>query len=138
MITTIALSFHYTITLEDTKYMTILTRQEKERLVLDLYNQGKTYRQISKEARIFPRDIGIILNKIMEKKKTEATKEQQKEDAENDQEQPLSLSTQAYKLFSEDKLIGTLANCNFCKASDNWLGKYSPIPQIRNGKLWLS
>jgi hypothetical protein len=29
-------------TLEDTKYMTILTRQERERLVLDLYNQGET------------------------------------------------------------------------------------------------
>jgi hypothetical protein len=29
-------------TLEDTKYMTILTRQERERLVLELYNQGKT------------------------------------------------------------------------------------------------
>jgi hypothetical protein len=29
-------------TLEDTKYTTILTRQERERLVLDLYNQGKT------------------------------------------------------------------------------------------------
>jgi hypothetical protein len=33
----------------------------------------------------------------------------------------------------EDKLIGTIASCNFCKASDNWLGKYSPIPQIKNG-----
>jgi DNA-binding CsgD family transcriptional regulator len=48
------------------KGMTILTRQERERLVLDLYNQGKTYREISKEARISPRDIGIILNKVME------------------------------------------------------------------------
>lgn len=38
----------------------------------------------------------------------------------------------------EDKLIGTIASCNLCKASDNWLGKYSPIPQIKNGKLWLS
>jgi hypothetical protein len=38
----------------------------------------------------------------------------------------------------ESKLIGTIASCNLCKASDNWLGKYSPIPQIRNGKLWLS
>ena len=47
--------------------MTILTRQEKERLVLDLYNQGKTYREISKEARISPRDIGVILNKIIER-----------------------------------------------------------------------
>jgi hypothetical protein len=42
----------YYILLEDTKYMTILTRQERERLVLDLYyNQGKTYREISKEAK---------------------------------------------------------------------------------------
>jgi DNA-directed RNA polymerase specialized sigma subunit len=52
--------------------MTILTRQERERLVLDLYyNQGKTYREISKVARVSPRDIGIILNKAIEDKKTE-------------------------------------------------------------------
>jgi hypothetical protein len=39
----------YYIFLEDTKYMTILTRQERERLVLDLYNQGKSYREICKQ-----------------------------------------------------------------------------------------
>jgi DNA-directed RNA polymerase specialized sigma subunit len=50
--------------------MTILTRQQRERLVLDLYyNQGKTYREISKVARISPRDIGVILNKVIEQKK---------------------------------------------------------------------
>src|SRR5215210_3131614 len=81
--------------LENTKYMTILTRQERERLVIDLYyNQGKTYRQISKEARISPRDIGVILNKEVEEK-TEASKEQE--------QQQLSLSVQAYKLFSDRK-----------------------------------
>jgi DNA-directed RNA polymerase specialized sigma subunit len=38
--------------------MSILTRQERERLVIDLYyNQGKTYRKISKEARISLRDV---------------------------------------------------------------------------------
>src|SRR5919199_6927393 len=82
--------------------MTILTRQERERLVLDLYyNQGKTYREISKEVRISPRDIGIILNKVAEEKKTERLKEEQQGniDAENN----LSLSAQAYKLFSEGK-----------------------------------
>jgi hypothetical protein len=91
----------YYIFLEDTN-LTILTRQEKERLVLELYNLGKTYREISKEARISPRDIGVILNKVIEDK-TERLKEEQS-DAENNQEHPhLSLSTRAYKLFSEGK-----------------------------------
>jgi DNA-directed RNA polymerase specialized sigma subunit len=38
--------------------MMALTRQEKEKLVLDLYyNQNRSYHQIAKEARICPRDI---------------------------------------------------------------------------------
>src|ERR671915_184774 len=93
----------YPIFLEDTKYMTILTRQERERLVLDLYNQGKTYREISKVARISPRDIGIILNKVIEEK-SEGIKQQ--DDAKNLQEEiQLSLSAQAYKLFSDRKTL---------------------------------
>src|SRR5919107_4018210 len=89
--------------LENTKYMTILTRQERERLVLDLYyNQGKTYREISKEARISPRDIGVILSKAVEEKT--GTKGQQNDnDVEKNQEQQLSLYTQTYKLFCENK-----------------------------------
>jgi hypothetical protein len=35
------------------------------------FNQGKTYRKISKEARISPRDIRIILNKVIEQKNAE-------------------------------------------------------------------
>ena len=71
----------------------------------DLYNQGKTYREIAKEARISPRDIGVILNKAIEEKKTERVKEKQDDiDAGKNQEvEHLSLSTQAYKLFSEGK-----------------------------------
>jgi hypothetical protein len=86
--------------------MSILTRQERERLVLELYNEGKTYREIAKQARIAPRDIGVILNKAIEEK-TEASKEQQDNDkAEQYQEQEqrqLSLSAKAYKLFSDRK-----------------------------------
>ena len=88
--------------------MTILTRQERERLVLELYNQGKTYREISKVARISPRDIGIILNKAVEKKKTEGTKEEQdNNNAEKNrpEQQHVSLSAQAYKLFSNRKTL---------------------------------
>jgi DNA-binding NarL/FixJ family response regulator len=32
--------------------MSIMRRQERERLVLELYNQGKTIRNIAKEARM--------------------------------------------------------------------------------------
>jgi DNA-binding NarL/FixJ family response regulator len=73
-------------TSEDTKYMAILTRQERERLVLELYNQGKTYREISKEVRISPRDIGVILNKVMEEKNAEGLKEKRQQDNNNDAE----------------------------------------------------
>jgi transcriptional antiterminator len=93
--------------LEDTKYMTILTRQERERLLLDLYyNKGKTYRDISKQVRISPRDIGVILNKVIEEK-TEGSKEEEQDniDSEKNQthaQQP-SVSAQAYRLFSDRK-----------------------------------
>jgi len=87
--------------------MTILTRQERERLVLELYyNQGKTYREISKAARISPRDIGFILNKVIKEKDKEGIKQQDNNDAEENkqqEQQQLSLSDQAYKLFSNRK-----------------------------------
>jgi hypothetical protein len=36
----------------------------------------------------------------------------------------------------ESSLIGTIASCTYCKASKNWLGKYSPIEKIRQSGLW--
>ena len=95
------------IFLEDSKYMTILTRQQRERLVIDLYyNQGKTIREIAKEARMSFRDIGVILNKTL-KEKTEATKEQGQDNnrAQCNQQENLSLSAKAYKLFSDRKTL---------------------------------
>jgi hypothetical protein len=76
--------------------MSILNRQEREKLVLDLYNQGKTIREIAKEVRMSFRDIGVILKKTFPEK-AEGLKEQQEE------LQQLSVSTQAYKLFSGRK-----------------------------------
>ena len=65
--------------------MMALTRQEKEKLVLDLYyNQNTSYHQIAKEARICPRDIKAILEKTV---KAMELKES------------MSVSSQAYKLF---------------------------------------
>jgi hypothetical protein len=51
-------------------------------------NNGKTYRQIAKEARISPRDIGVILNKA---------------DAKAEQKHSISISSHAYSLFSIGK-----------------------------------
>ena len=78
--------------------MSIITRQDRERLVLDLYNHGKTIREIAKEARMSFRDIGAILNKVVEENDKEGSKEEPQQEVEH-----LSLSTQAYKLFSEGK-----------------------------------
>ncbi len=70
----------------------VLTREEKEKLVLDLYNQGKSTREIAEEVRMSFRDIGAILNKAIEEKETS-----------KEQADKISKSTQAYKLFSEGK-----------------------------------
>ena len=82
----------------------MLTRQEREQVVLVLYNQGKTIRDIAKEVRMSFRDIGAIL------KKEEKEKERQKRQLENNSstysnrtQNGMSLSTQAYKLFSQGK-----------------------------------
>jgi hypothetical protein len=84
--------------------MPTITRQERERRVLALYNQVKTIREIAKEVRMSFRDIGAILNKTVEEK---AGGIKQQDDAEEhreqEQQQYLSLSTQAYKLFSDRK-----------------------------------
>jgi hypothetical protein len=70
----------------------MLSRQEKERLVVDLYNQGKTIRDIAKDLRMSFRDIGAILKKSGER-----------EEEENEEKQLLSPSTKAYQLFSKSK-----------------------------------
>ena len=43
-----------------------MTRQDRQKLVLELYKQGKNTREIAKEVRMSFRDIGPILNKADE------------------------------------------------------------------------
>lgn len=89
----------------------ILTRQEKKKLVLDIYNQGKTYREIAKEARMCPRDIGVIVNNAVKEQELKTEQENDNETQDMNKptekkldEQDLSLSTRAYKLFSKGKV----------------------------------
>jgi hypothetical protein len=37
----------------------------------------------------------------------------------------------------ESRLIGTVARCKPCGPTNQWLGKFCPIPKIRDGKLLL-
>jgi|SoiMethySBSTD1v2_1073268.scaffolds.fasta_scaffold02301_16 hypothetical protein len=80
------------LSLYPTEVVSVLTRQEKEQKVLDLYNQGKTIRDIAKEMRMSFRDIGAIL-----KKASGELEEKQ------DIKESLSLSSKAYRLFSKGK-----------------------------------
>jgi transposase len=115
-----------------------LTRQERERLVLELYNQGKTFRDIAREVRISPRDIGVILNKAIEER-TEASKEQQdntdSEKNHNQEQQPhLPLSAQAYRLFSDRKTpLEVAIELNLREAEATKLYKeYWKLKQLHN------
>ena len=69
--------------------LSMLTRQEREQTVLDLYNQGKTIREIAKEIRMSFRDIGAVL------KKEEKEKERQKRQLENNIDSSDSDNTQS-------------------------------------------
>jgi uncharacterized protein YoxC len=67
----------------------VLTRKQREELVLDLYfNQNKTYSEIAKIARMSPRDIKPIIDKAYHEK---------------ERTQHKSLAVQAYELFSKGK-----------------------------------
>jgi hypothetical protein len=69
----------------------VLTREEREELVLDLYfHQNKTYHEIAKIARISPRDIKPIIDKASQEKERQAHK---------------SLAVQAYELFFKGKTL---------------------------------
>lgn len=70
----------------------VLTREEKEKLVLDLYNECKSMREIAQIVLMSFRDIGAIIDK----------EEKEKETREGQSRQEI-LSTHAYKLFSDGK-----------------------------------
>ena len=76
----------------------VLSRQQRERLVLELYNQGKNTREIAEEARMSFSAIGAILKKATQEKEVQG-----------EQELELSLAFQAYKLFSERRTLAQVA-----------------------------
>lgn len=71
----------------------VLSREEKENMVLDLYyDKGYTYKQLTKELRMSPNQLREIIKR-----------HEEKNDAKADKKKESSLSSQAYKLFYEGK-----------------------------------
>src|SRR5215211_3064712 len=86
----------------------VLTRQEKEKLILDLYNQSNTYKQIAQIARVSLRNIKPVLEKAEKEREKELginTHEGNNDSTENQNQiqKKTSTSSQAYRLFSEGK-----------------------------------
>jgi DNA-binding CsgD family transcriptional regulator len=117
--------------------MTILTRQERERLVLELYyNQGKTTREIAQIERMSIRDISAIL-------KEEEARRQKYEHQQHQEE----ISSKAYKLFSEGKTsveVAVILNLREPEVTkynrEYWklkgLDKLNTIHAETNGNAW--
>jgi cytidylate kinase len=81
----------------------MLSNAERKKLVLDLYNQGKTIRQIAKEARMSFRDINTVLKKAAASLESEYSKKQSDESSSNGKatEIVVDKATQAFKLFTQ-------------------------------------
>ena len=94
------------VTAEDIKMLSINNNDydytERERIVLDLYNQGENTRDIAKELRMSLRDISIILRNNQVNHGIVMTNNGNGNDTNNNKSLN-EKATQAYKLFSEGK-----------------------------------
>jgi hypothetical protein len=68
----------------------ILTKKQKERMVIQLASHGRTTREIAKAAHISPKDIGTIIRKFTGEDTDYQTK-------------PHSLTSKAFQMFKENK-----------------------------------
>jgi len=96
----------------------VLTRKEREELVLDLYfNQNKTFSEIAKIAKISPRDIKPIIDKAINEK---------------ERMQHKSTAVQAYELFFKGKtLLQVTIDLNLGQAQATaYYGEYLKLVQL--------
>jgi hypothetical protein len=84
----------------------VLTRQEKEKEILNLYNRGKTYKEIAETVRVSPRDIKPVLKRAEKERERELGKTQEGNNGGTGDcktQKKIPASSQAYRLFSEGK-----------------------------------
>jgi uncharacterized coiled-coil DUF342 family protein len=85
---------------------------EREKKVLELYDQGKSTRDIAKELRMSLRDISVILRKNQASHSIAVTHNVNIDDDNNNNNNnkpPIQKATQAYKLFSKGTKLSDVA-----------------------------
>jgi transposase len=78
--------------------MVLLSRKEKENLVIKLAKEGKTYREIAKIVHISPTEIKKILDKVTGDVEAQI-------DNNKDKEKQKSPYAQAFQMFQENKSL---------------------------------
>jgi hypothetical protein len=98
----------------------ILTRKEKESLVIKLAEQGKTTRDIAQSAHVSLKDIGKIIRRHTGE-----------DDGIEYQDQGLSINSRAFKLFKEGKNLVDIAIALDID-TDEVLGMYNDYLRLLN------
>ena len=83
----------------------ILNRKEKEKMVIELANEGKTTREIAKEVHISLRTIGKIINRVT----GDDVANEQEEEQKQRRQKNLSPYAQAFKMFKDKKDLADVA-----------------------------
>src|SRR5678815_2623570 len=102
----------------------ILTRKEKEDLVIELANKGKSTRYIAQVAHVSLKDIGSIIRRYTGEEIAAADL----------QDKSLSLTAMAFNLFKDNKSLVDVAIALNMEA-DEVLGMHSDYMQLSNLSL---
>jgi hypothetical protein len=88
--------------------MLLLSRKEKERLVINLANEGKTTREIAKAVHISLKDIGKIIRKVTGDEESPAEKEKEEEKKQK-RLKSLSPYARSFQMFKDKKSLADVA-----------------------------
>ena len=115
--------------------LSLLSRKEKEKIVIKLANEGKTTREIAKAVHISLKDIGKIIRKITGDDESPAEKEKEEEKKQK-WLKSLSYYAQAFVMFRDKKSLVDVA-IEIDQEANIILNYYSRLSAInKNG--WFS
>jgi hypothetical protein len=87
----------------------LLSKKEKEKLVIKMANEGKTTREIAKAVHISLKDIGQIIRKVTGDDDESPAEKENKEQNKQNRMKSLSHYAQAFQMFKEGKSLVDVA-----------------------------